>query len=66
MKKYSIWQRMLIAIYGSWPTEYIKIEEGYVMNYAFKCPIHGYVESYAHASNGRLICPKCIENTHEQ
>ena len=66
MTKYSIWQRMLIALYGSWPTVYIKIEEGYVMNYAFKCPIHGYVESYAHASNGRLICPKCIENTHEQ
>ena len=57
---------MLIAFWGSWPTEYIKIEEGYVMNYAFKCPIHGYVESYAHASNGRLICPKCINNKDEQ
>ena len=66
MKKYSIWQRMLIALYGSWPTEYREIKDGYVMNYAFKCHIHGYVESYAHASNGRLICPECVNNKDEQ
>ena len=66
MKKYSIWQKVLIAWRGSCPTEYIKIKEGYVMSYAFKCPIHGYVEGYARASSGRLICPKCIENKDER
>ena len=66
MKKYSIWQRMLIALYGGWPTEYREIKDGYVMYYVFNCPIHGYVEGYAHSSNGRLICPKCITNKDEQ
>ena len=66
MKKYSIWQRMLIALFASWPTKYRKEKDGYVMYYAFKCSIHGYVENYPHGNGGRLICPKCIENTHEQ
>lgn len=66
MKKYSRWQRVLIAFRGSCPTEYREIKEGYVMHYVFKCPIHGYVEGYAREANGRLICPKCIENKDEQ
>ena len=67
MKKYSFVQKFLIAFNGK-----IKVgertHEGWkdpIMFYAFNCPIHGIVEDNPHG-NGRLICPKCIENTHEQ
>lgn len=29
--------------------------------YTFKCPIHGYVTTYAMGHNKRLVCPLCIE-----
>ena len=30
-------------------------------HYAFRCPIHGLVESYPHGYDGRLECPRCLE-----
>jgi hypothetical protein len=27
--------------------------------YAFRCPVHGYVEDYPHGHAGRLECPMC-------
>ena len=27
--------------------------------YAFRCPVHGYVEDYPHGYAGRLECPLC-------
>lgn len=29
--------------------------------YLFKCPVHGYVKSYQHGYDKKLICPKCLE-----
>jgi len=68
MTKYSILQRIRIAFWGRIPIERRKAPdfEEYIMFYAFNCPIHGIVENYPHGYNGRLICPKCIENKHEQ
>jgi len=67
MKKYSIWQRFMIAFLGQVYIEHRKLEgedEAYPF-YAFNCKNHGIVESYP-LGNGRLICPKCIENKDEQ
>ena len=30
-------------------------------HYAFRCPVHGLVESYPHGYDGRLECPRCTE-----
>ena len=36
-------------------------------HYAFKCPVHGMVESYPHGYEQRLECPICKEeNTASQ
>jgi len=29
--------------------------------YLFRCPVHGYVESYPHGYKKKLVCPKCLE-----
>ncbi len=29
--------------------------------YIFNCPLHGYVESYPHGYEKKLVCPKCLE-----
>ena len=29
--------------------------------YAFRCPVHGVVESHPHGYDGRLECPMCRE-----
>ena len=64
MKKYSFMQKLIISFFGR-----VQLEERTqpgckvpLMFYAFNCPIHGIVENYPMAHNGRLICPKCIED----
>ena len=64
MTEYSFVQKLIISFFGK-----VQIEErtrsgwkGPIMFYAFNCPIHGIVEDYPHGHNGRLICPKCIED----
>ena len=34
--------------------------------YIFKCPLHGYVESYPHGYEKKLICPKCLETLRKE
>jgi transcription initiation factor IIE alpha subunit len=34
--------------------------------YLFKCPVHGYVESYQHGYNNKLVCPKCLEKLRKE
>ncbi|HEX9915611.1 MAG TPA: hypothetical protein VGB32_11890 [Candidatus Bathyarchaeia archaeon] len=34
---------------------------GPLPHYAFECPVHGLVESYPHGYDGRLECPRCVE-----
>jgi hypothetical protein len=34
---------------------------GPLPHYAFRCPVHGPVESYPHGYEGRLECPICME-----
>ena len=34
--------------------------------YLFKCPIHGYVESYPHGYKKKLVCPKCLEELRKE
>ena len=29
--------------------------------YLIKCPVHGYVESYPHGYDKKIICPICLE-----
>ena len=29
--------------------------------YLIKCPVHGYVESYPHGYDKKIICPMCLE-----
>jgi len=33
--------------------------------YTFKCPVHGWVESYPHGYDRKLICPFCQASTQE-
>ena len=64
MAEYSFLQKLRISFWGKIPIGE-KIREGWkgpIMFYAFSCPIHGYVDNYPHGYNGRLICPKCIED----
>ena len=68
MKEYSLWQKIRIAFFGRTALEERKFDgwKGPIMFYAFNCPIHGIVEGYPHGYNGRLICPKCVNNKDEQ
>ena len=71
MKKYSLWQRLRIAFYGSIPVGEKKLPHGEqekdpIMFYAFNCPFHGIVEDYPAGYSRRLICPKCINSKDEQ
>lgn len=34
--------------------------------YTFKCPIHGYVTTYAMGHKKRLVCPLCIEELQKE
>ena len=34
--------------------------------YIFKCPVHGYVESYPHGYKKKLVCPKCLEELRKE
>jgi hypothetical protein len=34
---------------------------GSLPHYVFECPVHGLVESYPHGYDGRLECPRCVE-----
>ncbi|MBN2336346.1 hypothetical protein JXL21_12365 [Candidatus Bathyarchaeota archaeon] len=34
--------------------------------YAFKCPVHGLVESYPQGYEKKLVCPKCVEELKEE
>jgi hypothetical protein len=34
---------------------------GPLPHYAFRCPVHGLVESYPHGHDQRLECPLCVE-----
>ena len=34
---------------------------GPLPHYAFRCPVHGTVESYPHGYEQRLECPRCKE-----
>ena len=34
--------------------------------YLFKCPVHGYVESYQHGYDKKLVCPKCLEELRKE
>ena len=34
--------------------------------YIFKCPVHGYVESYPHGFEKKLVCPRCLEELRKE
>jgi len=67
MKKYSLWQRIQIVLFGKVFIEARQHKDwkGPLPFYAFNCPEHGIVESYPTGYSGRLICPKCIDSKHE-
>ena len=67
MTEYSLWQKLRISIWGRTPVgerllPHWDRDKDPIMFYAFNCSIHGLVEGYPHGYNGRLICPKCIED----
>jgi hypothetical protein len=56
-------QRLQLIITGSTPTT-TRSRPGWkheLQFYAFKCPIHGLVESYPQGHNQKLRCPKCSD-----
>ena len=34
--------------------------------YLIKCPVHGYVESYPHGYEKKIVCPKCLEELRKE
>jgi len=34
--------------------------------YLFKCPVHGYVETYPRGYKDTLVCPRCMEELGEE
>ena len=34
--------------------------------YLFICPVHGYVESYQHGYDKKLVCPRCLEELRKE
>jgi len=34
--------------------------------YLIKCPVHGYVESYPHGYEKKIVCPKCLEKLRKE
>ena len=59
----NLWQRFVL-----WLNGYVYVGDrkrnGWkspIPFYAFRCPIHGIVEDYAHGTNQRLECPRCKE-----
>jgi len=57
----SLWWRLRMQLSG-----YIYVGDrqrrnwkGPLPHYAFRCPVHGVVESYPHGYDQRLECPKC-------
>jgi hypothetical protein len=60
----SIVQRTRLKLFGITPTTKKKLVgwQGELQFYAFKCPIHGIVEDYAHGYGQTLRCRKCQNN----
>ena len=62
MVELNIVDKIILKISGNVFTEHKQREgwRGPLPFYAFKCKIHGLVESYPQGYRGRLDCPKCV------
>jgi len=61
VKKYSLWQKTLIKLFGHVYVGHRTYPgwKGSMPFYAFKCPKHGIVEDYPRGFDEKLRCPKC-------
>lgn len=60
--KLSLAQRLQLKVTGAAPTVRRSRPSwrGELQFYAFRCPVHGLVESYPQGYGELLVCPKCI------
>ena len=63
--KMKLWQKLVFKLTGRLYIGHQTHEswKGSLPHYIIKCPVHGQVVTYPHGYEGRLECPRCLEDS---